>query len=153
MSSKKRFLGRNARLHIGTSWSEPSWTRVDTRDTLAVILGGTRENVTAEDSDGWQWEQEILQTIGLEFSAFYLSAGIGDATYSALETAKSSGTPVVVAVSDGDIATPGTKYRKMELYVGELRDERNVQGAGKITVSMYQGPANNPTTVTVPSET
>ncbi|HWL07327.1 MAG TPA: hypothetical protein VNQ76_02835, partial [Planctomicrobium sp.] len=66
------------------------------------------------------------------------------------DTAREAGTPLVFVVSDGNIETAGTKYRKMWLHIGQVTDNRDTKGVGKIDVETFLGPcANAPTTVTV----
>lgn len=154
-TAKKRFLGRKCKLNYSLDWDTPSWVHIDTRDTLAVNISKVLEDVTAEDSDGEQWQQAVLNARSVEFSMFYGEPGIlTDSVTVALETAFEADSPLVFAISEGDIATTGTKYRKMALFVTTFNDQRDARGVGKVSVTLTPGPvANKPVTLTVSSET
>lgn len=148
----KRFLGRNARLYYSPTWDTPTWTRIQTRDTLSVGRSKTLEDVTAEDSAGEKWEQSVLNERSIEFDAFFNAAVASDTVYNALLEAYENDTELTVAVAMGDITSEGVKYRKMALFVTGFDEDLNAKGVGKVKVKLTPGPtANAPTTVTVPA--
>jgi hypothetical protein len=155
VSSKKRFLGRKARLYRNNdgTWADPTWARIETRNTLSVSLGKTMEDVTAEDSDGEKWEQAVLNERGLEFEMFFEEDAGSDTNFTSLQTAYENDAAVIVAVAYGDITGNGIRYRKMELYVTEFNETLDAAGAGKVKVTLTPGPTENkPVTLTTPAE-
>lgn len=153
MANKFRKLGRHVKLHLATTFAASTWTAVDTKTTLARNESRNTEDVTADDSGDQQWNQPININRTLTGTMFDSGDAItDDAALKILQDAIDGNTAVTVALADGPIATAGTKYRKMELYVSELSTDYPSGGAVKASFTLIQGPtANIPTTVTVAS--
>lgn len=146
-----RRLGKDSRLYILDDFESPTtFTRVDTRDTLAVKDSMSLEDVSAEDSDGVMWQQPILQQNSIEASAFRSASS--DAAVGQLSTAKAARTPLPIAIADGDITVDGTTYRKYELYVSQMDENKDIKSPVKASIGFVAGPVDPthvPTDVTV----
>jgi len=148
----KRLLGRKAKLYYNSAtYESPTWVQITTRDTLAVGLTKTTEDVTGDDSNGEVWEQTILTARSLEFEAFQNDDNTDMADLDALKAAFEADTPIEFAVADGPIATVGTKYRRLpDLLLHEAGEGYDVKGVSKLKIVAKPGPsANAPSTVTV----
>jgi hypothetical protein len=147
MARKLRFLGPNARLYRNSgTYDSPVWNRISLRSQLALRLGTTETDVTAEDSEGEEETQVVLRARSLEFEQLVSDPPEEDEDYNVLDAAYESADPIEFAVASGDISVGTTRYRRLKCQITQFDEDLGVKDAMKVSVSAKKCPGEKPTT-------
>lgn len=151
---KFKWLGSKARLYRNTgTYDSPTWSAYGSRTKIGLKLGVVTANVTAQDSDGFDDEQAVLKTIGLEVEAYATDPPEDDEHYQAVVAAWEGildGDTIEFAIAYGDITEAGVKYRRITVQVS-LDEDIGEKDPFKYKVSCMKAPGVSPTSHTVSS--
>jgi hypothetical protein len=100
-------LGLDAKLYRNTgSGGSPTWDLVGNVRDVTLNLETGEADVTTRGNNGWRATVGTLKDASIEFEMVW---DTGDADFTAFKDAFFNGTPIELAVMDGDIATTGAQ--------------------------------------------
>jgi hypothetical protein len=141
-------LGLDAKLYRNSSvYSTPTWAELTNAKDVTLNLEKGEADVTTRATNGWRATVGTLKDGSVEFEMVWDTQ---DAGFTAIKDAFFNGTPIDMAVMDGDITASGSQGLRAEFSV--ISFTRNEPLEEAITVSVTLKPtysANAPTWMTV----
>ena len=127
-------LGADCKVYRNTgTWGSPTWNEVDIIGDTNLNLEMEKAEATARQSGKVKQFEPTLLDIGLEFTLFRDQA---HADLTAIETAFTARTSIIMAVATGTITTPTVSYWKAEMKVSGFSEGQPINGLATIAVKM-----------------
>lgn len=129
-------LGLDAKLYRNTaSTGSPTWDLVGNVRDVTLNLETGEADVTTRGNDGWRATVGTLKDASIEFEMVW---DTGDADFTALKDAFFNGTPIELAVMDGDISASGSQGLRAVCRIINFTRSESLEEA--ITVSVTAKP-------------
>lgn len=123
------YVGGEAKLYYNAgSYGSPDWTEI--QNCGDVDVPDSRTAVAAPTRDQWPFVGHLngSRVTGLAWTS-NKNRGSSDTAIAAMVAAYDAGTVIEFAVADGDIATTGTNYRRIECIVNKADSSEPLDGA------------------------
>ena len=135
-------LGMEAKLYYKTGGvaGQGQWTLLPNVKDVTLSLERGEADVTTRANGGWKATVGTLKDASVEFESVWDTE---DAGFTALQEAFMNGTPIGIAVMDGDIATPGSQGLQADMAVTKFDRKEPLEEA--ITVSVTVKPTYSAT--------
>ena len=117
----------------GGSWGTPTWDEVTIVGDVNLNLEMEKAEATARQSGKVKQFEPTLLDLGLEFTLFRDQA---HADLTALETAFTARTSIIMAAATGTITVPTVSYWKGEMKVSGFSEGQPINGLATIAVKM-----------------
>jgi len=127
-------LGMEARLYRNTgTYETPTWVEITNAKDVTLNLEKGEADVTTRANQGWRATVGTLKDGSVEFEMVWDTE---DAGFTAIQEAYFDGTPVEVAVMDGDIATSGSQGLRATMAVTNFSRNEPLEEAITVSVTL-----------------
>ena len=134
-------LGMDAKLYRNTgTYETPTWVEITNAKDVNLNLEKGEADVTTRANQGWRATVGTLQDGSVEFEMVW---DTDDAGFTAIQEAYFDGTPLEVAVMDGDIATSGSQGLRATMTVTNFSRNEPLEEAITVSVTLKPTYADN----------
>jgi len=135
-------FGYEAKLYRNTgTYASPVWNEVPNVKDLSVDIGADEADVSTRKNAGFKATAQGLKDAPVEFGMVWDTE---DLDFSAFQDAFFDGTPIEVAVMDGDIAVAGSEGLRATMAVMGFSRNEPLGEALSVAVSLKPTYADNP---------
>jgi len=135
-------LGMEGKLYRNTgTYASPTWVELPNVKDLTLSLERGEADVTTRANNGWRATVGTLRDGSIEFEMVWDTA---DASFAAIRDAFFAGTPIELAVMDGDIAASGSEGLRASFSVTNFSRNEPLEEAMTVSVSLKPTYAENP---------
>jgi len=134
-------LGMDAKLYRNTgTYETPTWVEITNAKDVSLNLEKGEADVTTRANQGWRATVGTLKDGSVEFEMVWDTL---DAGFTAIQEAYFDGTPLEVAVMDGDIATSGSQGLRATMAVTNFSRNEPLEEAITVSVTLKPTYADN----------
>jgi len=134
-------LGMDAKLYRNTgTYETPTWVEITNAKDVNLNLEKGEADVTTRANQGWRATVGTLKDGSVEFEMVW---DTDDAGFTAIQEAYFDGTPLEVAVMDGDIATSGSQGLRATMAVTNFSRNEPLEEAITVSVTLKPTYADN----------
>jgi len=134
-------LGMDAKLYRNTgTYETPTWVEITNAKDVNLNLEKGEADVTTRANQGWRATVGTLKDGSVEFEMVWDTL---DAGFTAIQEAYFDGTPLEVAVMDGDIATSGSQGLRATMTVTNFSRNEPLEEAITVSVTLKPTYADN----------
>ena len=127
-------LGMDAKLYRNTgTYETPDWEEITNAKDVTLNLEKGEADVTTRANSGWRATVGTLRDGSVEFEMVWDTEDEG---FTAIQGAWFAGTPLEVAVMDGDIATVGSQGLRATMAVTNFSRSEPLEEAITVSVTL-----------------